>query len=200
MRKRRNGRLARVRRSALAVVAALLLTATASAGAAPASADSAQSADRGAGHVEESARAPSGFGWGIELRRTGIGPCRPSTPAPCSGHVYTTSCPAAGQARVTRVRTYMGAYGTSFVGFQLRAKLIERGQPARTVPWSTPDVEHFPGRRTLTERLMDTRNISGLVDAATQWDLQVEYRFDRSGGLSDVVRVQRWGPADLTCS
>ena len=46
---------------------------------------------------------------------------------------------------------------------------------------------------------MDTRNISGLVDVATQWDLQVEYRFDRSGGRADVVRVQRWGPVDLTC-
>ena len=46
---------------------------------------------------------------------------------------------------------------------------------------------------------MDTRNISGLVDVATQWDLQVEFRFDRSGGLSDVVRVQRWGPVNLHC-
>jgi hypothetical protein len=189
----------RGRRSAGALVAALLLAATASTGAAPASAESAQTADRGRGVVEESTRAQSGFGWGIELRRTGIGPCRPSTPAPCSGHVYTTSCPAPGQARLTRVRTYMWAYGTAFVGLQLRAKLIERGQPAHTVPWSTPDVEHFTGRTTVTERLMDTRNISGLVDTATQWDLQVEYRFDRSGGRTDVVRVQRWGPVDLTC-
>ena len=161
---------------------------------------SAQSADRGSRLVEESARIRHVFGWAIEIRPTGIGPCRDSTPAPCHSHVYNFSCPAPGQARVTRVRTYMWALGTSFVGFQLRAKLIERGQPARTVPWSTPDVEHFPGRRGVTELLMDTRNISGLVDTATQWDLQVEYRFDRSGGLSDVVRVQRWGPVDLTCS
>ena len=160
---------------------------------------SAQGAGRGDGVAGESAGASSGFGWGIELRSTGIGPCRPSTPAPCSGFVYNTSCPAAGQARLTRIRTYMGAFGTSYVGFRLRAKLIERGRPASTVPWSTPDVEHFAGRRGVTERLMDTRNISGAVDVATQWDIQVEYRFDRSGGLADVVRVRRGGPVNLHC-
>ena len=164
---------------------------------------SAQGAGRGGGvageSARQSARVNSGFGWGIELRSTGIGPCRPSTPAPCSGFVYNTSCPAPGQARLTRIRTYMHAFGTAFVGFQLRAKLIERGRPASTVPWSTPDVEHFPGRRGVTERLMDTRNISGLVDVATQWDIQVEYRFDRSGGLADVVRVRRGGPVNLHC-
>ena len=47
---------------------------------------------------------------------------------------------------------------------------------------------------------MDTRNISGPVDVTTQWDIQVEYRFDRSGGLSDVVRVRRGGPVNLRCS
>jgi hypothetical protein len=160
---------------------------------------SAQSADRAGGAAEESARASSGFGWGIELRRMGIGRCRPSTPAPCSGFVYNTSCPTPGQARLTRIRTYMRAFGTAFVGLQLRAKLIERGQPARPVPWSTPDVAHFPGRRGVTERLMDTRNISGPVNVSTQWDIQVEYRFDRSGGLSDVVRVRRGGPVNLHC-
>ena len=164
---------------------------------------SAQGAGRGGGvageSARESARVSSGFGWGIELRSTGIGPCRPSTPAPCSGFVYNTSCPAPGQARLTRIRTYMGAFGTAYVGFRLRAKLIERGQPASTVPWSTPDVEHFPGRRGVTERLMDTRNISGPVDVATPWDIQVEYRFDRSGGLADVVRVRRGGPVNLHC-
>ena len=164
---------------------------------------SAQGAGRGGGvageSARESARVNSGFGWGIELRSTGIGPCRPSTPAPCSGFVYNTSCPAPGQARLTRIRTYMGAFGTAYVGFQLRAKLIERGRPASTVPWSTPDVEHFAGRRGVTERLMDTRNISGPVDVATQWDIQVEYRFDRSGGLADVVRVRRGGPVNLHC-
>ena len=165
----------------------------------PTSAQSAQGADRGGGVTEKAARAQSGFGWGIELRRTGIGPCRPSTPAPCSGFVYNTSCPTAGQARLTRIRTYMGAFGTAYVGFQLRAKLIERGRPASTAPWSTPDVTHFPGRSGVTERLMDTRNISGPVDVTTQWDIQVEYRFDRSGGLSDVVRVRRGGPVNLHC-
>ena len=164
---------------------------------------SAQGPGRGGGvageSARESARASSGFGWGIELRSTGIGPCRPSTPAPCSGFVYNTSCPAPGQARLTRIRTYMGAFGTAFVGFRLRAKLIERGQPASSVPWSTPDVAHFPGRRGVTERLMDTRNISGSVDVTTQWDIQVEYRFDRSGGLADVVRVRRGGPVNLHC-
>ena len=160
---------------------------------------SAQGAGRGGGVAGESARENSGFGWGIELRSTGIGPCRPSTPAPCSGFVYNTSCPAPGQARLTRIRTYMGAFGTAYVGFRLRAKLIERGRPASTVPWSTPDVEHFAGRRGVTERLMDTRNISGPVDVATQWDIQVEYRFDRSGGLADVVRVRRGGPVNLHC-
>ena len=163
----------------------------------------AQGAGRGGGvageSARESARSSSGFGWGIELRSTGIGRCRPSTPAPCSGFVYNTSCPVPGQARLTRIRTYMRAFGTAYVGFELRAKLIERGQPARTVPWSTPDVEHFPGRRGVTERLMDTRNISGLVDVATQWDIQVEYRFDRSGGLADVVQVRRGGPVNLHC-
>ena len=185
-------------RSAWVLVAALLLAATAT-GAAPASAESTGSAPSGRGVVEESTRAASGWGWGIELRRTGIGPCRASTPAPCSGFVYNTSCPAPGLVRLDRVRTYMWAWGTSFVGFKWRAKLVERGRPASTVSWSTPDVERFPGRRVLTERLMDTRNISGLVDGTTQWDIQVEARFDRSGGLSDVVRVWRWGPADMSC-
>jgi hypothetical protein len=180
-----------VRLPAVALLAGLLLVLVSSP-------TSAQSAGHGRGLVQESARVQSDFGWGIELRPMGIGPCRPSTPTPCSGFVYTTSCPAPGQARLTRIRTYMWAYGTPFVGFKLRAKLIEQGHAASSVPWSTPDVEHFPGRRGVTERLMDTRNIAGPVDVTTLWDIQVEYRFDRSGGLPDVVRVRR-GPVDLHC-
>ena len=86
--------------------------------------------------------------------------------------------------RLTRIRTYMGAVGTDFVGFRLRAKLIEQGQ-AREHPsqWSTPDVENFPARQGVTERLMDTQqHLRGRWTRALQWDIQVEYRFDRSGG------------------
>ena len=159
---------------------------------------SAQGTDRGSRLVEEPSPGPEVFGWAIELRRTGIGPCRASTPARC----YTTCTlvvPGPGQARLTRIRTYMWALGTSFVGFQLRAKLIERGQPAAHRPVVDTRCRTLPGRRGVTELLMDTRNISGLVDVTTQWDIQVEYRFDRSGGLSDVVRLDRWGPVNLHC-
>ena len=182
-----------MRRVAVAALVAMVVVLVAS----PAGA---QSAGAGTAPAEESARAASNWGWGIELRQSGIGPCRDSTPAPCVGVVYNRACPpsAPGQVRVTRVRTYFGAVGTNFVGFQLRAKLIEHGMPASTAASSTPDVEHFPARQGLTELLMDTKNISGLVDATARWDLQTEFRFDRRGGLSDIVRVRR-AEVDVTC-
>ena len=167
----------------------------------PTSAATVESAQGGGGDAapaEVSGRTRSDFGWGIEIRRAGLGPCSPSTPAQCYGFVYNVGCPAPGQARLNRIRTYMGAVGTEFVGFRLRAKLIPRGQAASSVPWSTPDVASFPSRPGLTERLMDVRNISGTVDATAQWDIQVEYRFNRNGGRPPIVRVRR-GPEDFDC-
>jgi hypothetical protein len=153
-----------------------------------------------ASSAQEATRAASNWGWGIELRQAGPGPCRNATPAPCSGFLYNYVCPPAspGQFRLVRIRTYMGAVGPNFVGFRMRAKLIEHGQPASSVAWSAPHVVNFPARQGVTERLMDIRNISPLVDDSDRWDTQVEYRFFRRNGLPDIVRVLR-NEQDIDC-
>jgi hypothetical protein len=134
--------------------------------------------------------AAANYSWGVEFRPSGLRPCSPATPARCFGFAYDWTCPTPGSFRLTRIRTYMGAIGERFVGFRLRARLIEHGQPATGVPWSVADVETFPGRPLAKLRLMDTRNISGASDVTVDWDIQVQYRFDRTG-LPDIVAAPR---------
>ena len=85
----------------------------------------------------------------------------------------------------------MWAVGSRFVGFRLRARLIEHGQPASTATWSTADVATFPGRPQGRILLMGTSNISGPSDLSKEWDIQVQYRYKRSGGLPDIVVTKR---------
>ena len=103
------------------------------------------------------------------------------------------------QFRLTRIRTYMWSVGGEYSGYRLRAKLVPHDGPARLVPWSQADVEGFMGRPgQVTSKLMDNRFRSVLADTANEWDIQVEYRFDR-GGLADIARIERWGPVPFHC-
>jgi len=171
---------------------ALIILAFLLAGAGPASAGHSGGAGRSASEPRTGLH-PSG----IELRRNGVGPCSPSTPAPCSNYVYNFACPSATTVRVTRVRTYMAAVDPQVVGFRLRARLIPRSRPATGIPWAT-DVETFPSRPTAISRLMEARNVSDAVSLTRRWNLQVEVRFDRRS-QPDVVRSWE-GQVNFTCS
>ena len=134
---------------------------------------------------------------GIELRGSGPAPCDPATPAPCVGFVASRRCLSPVEFRITKIQTYMAVAGQEYVGLELKARLVRRNQPA-SGPW-TNDVEHFPGRDTATRRLMVVRDVGEPASTDERWDLQVQFRIDRSGTRPDIVRGNRV-PITVDCS
>ena len=138
------------------------------------------------------------WGYGIELRASGPAPCSPATPAPCTGYVYSWRCLSPVEFRVKRVESYLEVAGPQYVGVELRARLVRRHQSAAGTPW-TIDAEHFPGRATTTSRHLTAVDVGTPVETTPRWDLEVQFRFDRSAGRPDVVRTTR-SPIAIDCS
>ena len=133
---------------------------------------------------------------GIELRASGPAPCDPATPAPCTSYVYSWRCLSPTEFRITKIQTYMAVAGREYIGLELKARLLRRNQPA-TGAWRS-DVERFAGRNTATRRLMVVRDVGGRVGTEDRWDLQVQFRIDRTGARPDIVRGGR-EPISIDC-
>jgi hypothetical protein len=153
-------------------------------------------AGAGTGSPDTAAEGSGGFYWGAELRNGRLYPCSASTPAPCSGFFWRVACPIYGVVRVTSVETYMGAEGRQYVGYTLRARLV-RNAPSASVPWVDVTRSRQP-TAGFSQRFMVVRNVSDSVPTRWNWTLEVQLRWDRSGGQQDVVRTFSTRP-DFPC-